>query len=559
MYHHKQRLLQASIITGLSFSLMAGTVLAPQPALAETGTITIRQRHNQGATYDAYLLFTAHISPEDKATNIQWASESMQRALLAFIDENGYREWLAKEHPGESAHDNAQVAAEFIGESIGGSPADVGAATTPRTTAALSFSQGLARALASDTSLEHETVAAQTSFSGEQGLWLFVTTDSTTEAANEAGTAPLWIPLGGSTSEIDEKSSVPTVDKEVREDSTGSWGKVADADTTQDLSYRLTGTLPTNFGAYDSYHYRFTDTLEPGLSITIPEGKNLADVLAVRVGDHEVKVDGKNLSVSLSDNVLVVDFANLKDSAWDEFAIDKDTIITVEYVAHMNGQRAIGSAGNLNGVRLSYTDDPISLGDGHTDEVPVRVFAYKLTLSKVDEQTGEPVSGAGFTIRMSDKSSDEPSRGLYVQADGSLAKSAHEFTTSESGSFEVLGLDEGTYVISEVTTPKGYRPLNDDIILTVSSQLEGQSLSLAKLSSSVSIGEGEDATATNVAEVSAVDGSAGFIHIRVTNDRLIPMPLTGGSGLGAYAWPGAGIVTTAAFGLITKRVSRRHI
>lgn len=139
MYHHKQRLLQASIITGLSFSLMAGTVLAPQPALAETGTITIRQRHNQGATYDAYLLFTAHISPEDKATNIQWASESMQRALLAFIDENGYREWLAKEHPGESAHDNAQVAAEFIGESIGGSPTDVGAATTPRTTAALSF------------------------------------------------------------------------------------------------------------------------------------------------------------------------------------------------------------------------------------------------------------------------------------------------------------------------------------------------------------------------------------------------------------------------------------
>lgn len=558
MYHHKQRLLQASIITGLSFSLMAGTVLAPQPALAETGTITIRQRHNQGATYDAYLLFTAHISPEDKATNIQWASESMQRALLAFIDENGYREWLAKEHPGESAHDNAQVAAEFIGESIGGSPTDVGAATTPRTTAALSFSQSLARALASDASLEHETVATQTSFSGEQGLWLFVTTDSTTDAANEAGTAPLWIPLGGSTSEIDEKSSVPTVDKEVREDSTGLWGKVADADTTQDLSYRLTGTLPTNYGAYDSYHYRFTDTLESGLDITIPEGKSLADALTVRVGDQEVKVDGEKLSATFEDNVLVVDFANLKDQAWSERAIDKDTRITVEYAAHMTDQRAIGGAGNLNSVYLTYTDDPISLGDGHTDEVPVRVFAYRLSLSKVDKQTGEPVSGAGFTIRVSDKNSDEESRGLYVQADGSLAAAAHEFMTSGDGTFEVLGIDEGTYVISETTVPTGYLRPDDDITFTVNSELDGQAISLAKLSSSVSGSNSEHADAMSIAEVSAVDGNAGSITIRVTNDHWISMPLTGQSGLGEPVILGAGLAALAAVGLTARRLSRHR-
>lgn len=558
MYHHKQRLLHASIMAGLSFSLVMGTVLKPQPALADTGTITIRQRHNQGATYDAYLLFTAHISPEDKATNIRWASESMQRALLAFIDENGYREWLAKEHPGESAHDNAQVAAEYIGESIGGAPTDVGAATTPRTAAALSFSQGLARALASDASLEHETVAAQTSFSGEQGLWLFVTTDSTTEAANEAGTAPLWIPLGGSTSEIDEKSSVPAVDKEVREDSTGLWGKVADADTTQDLSYRLIGTLPTNFGAYDSYHYRFTDTLESGLGITIPEGKNLADALTVHVGDHEVKVDGEKLSATFEDNVLVVDFANLKDQAWSELAIDKDAKITVEYTAHMTDQRAIGGTGNLNSVYLTYTDDPISLGDGRTDEVPVRVFAYRLSLSKVDKQTGEPVPGAGFTIRVSDKNSDVESRGLYVQGDGSLAATAHEFMTSGDGAFEVLGLDEGTYVISETTVPEGYLRPNEDITLTVNSELDGQAISLAKLSSSIVGGDDEEPGTASIAEVSTVDGNAGSVSIRVSNDHWFLMPLTGQSGLGSRIGLDCGLVTLAAVGLTARRQARRN-
>lgn len=552
MSRRKYRALRASILAGLSLTLLTGVTSVPRPALADTGSIAIRQHHNQGATYDAYQLFGARISPDDKATRIRWASEDMKATLLAFIDANGYTEWLEKEHPGEGMHDRAQVAAEFVAESICGSPTDVGAATTPRTTEALSFSQGLARALARDTSIEHETVPSQTCFTGEQGLWLFVTTDSTTEAAGEAGSAPMWIPLGGSVSEIDEKSSVPTVDKEVREDSTGRWGKAADADTAQDLSYRLTGTLPTNFGAFDSYHYRFTDKLDPGLCLSVPKGKDVADALTVRVGDHEVAVDGEKLSASLADNVLVVDFTDLKDQAWSTLAIDKDTAITVEYTAHMNDQRAIGSAGNLNSVYLTYTDDPISGGDGHTDEVPVRVFAYRLALTKVDAQTGEPVSGAGFTIRVGDGSSDEGSRGLFVQADGSLASSAHEFATSDDGTFEVLGLDEGTYVLSETTVPEGYVPPAHDITLTVNSELDGQTASLSRLSSSICGTDGEDAESTCVAEVSAVDGNAGSLSVRMTNERWLLMPLTGRVGLGALAWTGVGLMASAAFCLVTR-------
>ncbi len=558
MSRRKHRALHASVMACLSLTLLAGMASAPRLALADTGTITIRQHHNQGATYDAYQLFEARISPDDKATRIRWASEDMKATLLAFIDANGYAEWLAREHPDEGLHDRAQVAAEFIGESICGSSTDVGAATTPRTTAALSFSQALARALASDASIEHETVPSQTCFTGEQGLWLFVTTDSTTEAADEAGSAPMWIPLGGSVSEIDEKSSVPTVDKEVREDSTGRWGKAADANTAQDLSYRLTGTLPTNFGAFDSYHYRFTDKLDPGLRLSIPEGEDVSEALTVRVGDHEVAVDGDKLSASLTDNVLVVDFADLKDQAWNALAIDKDTTITVEYTAHMNDQRVIGSAGNPNSVHLTYTDDPISGGDGHTDEATVRVFAYRLALTKVDEQTGEPIPGAGFTIRVRDDSSDEGSRGLFVQADGSLASSAHEFATSAGGTFEVLGLDEGTYVISETTVPEGYVPPAHDIALTVDSELDGQAASLSRLSSSICGTDGEDAESVCVAEVSAVDGNAGSLSVRMTNERWLLMPLTGRAGLRGSAWIGVGLMASAAFGLVARHALRRR-
>jgi uncharacterized surface anchored protein len=176
----------------------------------------------------------------------------------------------------------------------------------------------------------------------------------------------------------------------------------------------------------------------------------------------------------------------------------------------------------------------------------------------VDKQTGEPVSGAGFTIRVSDKNSDEESRGLYVQADGSLASSAHEFVTSGDGTFEVRGLDEGTYIISETTTPKGYLRLNEGITIAVNSELNGQTISLAKLSSNISDADGEEPDTARIAEVNTVDGNAGSVTIQVANERWIPMPLTGQTGLRGPVGLGTGLVVLAAVGLAARRSSRHR-
>ncbi len=543
---------------GLGISLSLCGLQSPTTAsAAESGTITINQLHNSGATYDTYLVFKADISEDNEAMHVSWSSDAMKQVVLPFLDANDYETWLTANHPDANQHDRAQNACEYIAYMITGSATDTTAATTPRTTQARTFATELARTLANNNAAPHQTATSGEAFTGPEGYYLFVTTDTTTTSYGEAGTAPMWIPLGGSVTAIEEKSAVPTVNKEVYEDSKGEWGKVADANTGQAIDYRLTGTLPSNYGAFTTYHYRFDDTLESGLTIDVPSEGSIKDVISVTVGDRAAVIDGDELKASYENNKLTVEFKDLKDDYWTGFGINANTTITITYQAHMNTDRAIGSAGNLNGVYLTYTDDPVSDGNGRTSEVKVRVFAYKVTLHKVDEQTNEPLKGTGFVIRMADNNSDVASRGKYVQQDGSLGDSSYEFTTDDNGSFTVKGLDEGTYVFSEVTTPEGWKPIDADIVLTISSNLRPETLSIASLNGRLTGVDRMDVNAVNVTGVSAISGSAGSVTITATNDRWLAMPLTGRDGLGKTAAGGA-VLAIGAQTVLTVRRRRMH-
>lgn len=545
----------AALVLGLSLTFCS----LPAPATAhaaQMGRITITQLNNAEATYDAYMLFKADIDENDQATHVSWASDAMKQIVLAYLDSHGYEEWLATTHPADDQHDRPQNACEYIAQRIHDSATDTDAATSPRTVQARTFANELARSLAGNNATPRQCATSGQAFTGQEGYYLFVTTDSTTTSPDEAGTAPMWIPLGGSVETIEEKSAIPTVDKEVREDSKQTWGKLADAHTNQRLPYRLTGTLPSNYGAFSSYHYRFTDTLESGLTVDVPAGGSIADALTVKVGGRDAPIDGDALKASLENNVLVVEFKNLKDPHWDDYAITANTTISVEYQAYMNESRVIGSPGNPNGVYLTYTDDPISDGDGRTKEVRTRAFAYKLLVRKVDEQTNEPLEGAGFFIRVADRNSDEASRGLYVQQNGSLAEEPFEFTTSAEGTFEVLGLDEGIYTISEVTTPEGWETIDQDITLDVSSLLDETTMSIKVLRAGLLGGDTYDDNAAAPTNVSALSGHAGSITITVTNDRWIKMPLTGQGGLGLSSIGGAALAIGAQGVLVARRRKR---
>lgn len=601
----RERLARTIAAGVLAASMGAAGFAAPLAAYAADGSITINAVSNESAIYKVYEVFKADISANSNdetkaeypgiATHIEWASAAAKVATLTFLDDNGYGEWLSDSgHSAADAHDLPQNAAEFIALRIGGSDADVGAATTPKTPAAQTFALEYAKAL-KDGGVDAASAAAGTTFTAEQGFYLFVT-DGQSIGDDEAGTAPIWVPLGGETTAISEKTSVPTVNKQVKEDKTGLYGKAADANAFQDLDYKLTGKLPANIGAFDKYHYRFTDTLSSGLELK--DGDESSVVVMIDETDVTAKVD-----ISYANNILTVDFPDLLKvntgtaDAPSYVPITKDTVVTVDYKAHATEQAAIGSAGNENSVVLTYTTDPVTEQDGTTlsTGIKAQTYTYQLNLNKVDKQTAENLAHAKYTVQVADTpagadtytvdndsgeyflvdgqyTTDEPDgydgdrysrvpgspvvanpdSGKYVQADGSLGEEAFEFESDDDGNIVVPRVDEGTYIVRETQAPAGYELQDADITVTITSSLDQTTGALENLATQVSGGEAapEGQVATHVVTTAAATGTS---EVQTSDDKKVLLPVTGMDGVTASVLLASGVTAVSAAGLIRSR------
>lgn len=601
----RERLARTIAAGVLAASMGAAGLSAPLTAIADDGSVTISAVSNAGATYKVYEVFKADIASNSDngtsdaypgiATHIEWASEAAKVATLTYLDANGYGQWLAEGgRTAAGAHDLPQNAAEFIASRIGGSDADAGAATTPKTPASHTFALEYAKAL-KGRGVTAASATAGTTFTAEQGFYLFVT-DGESVGDDEAGTAPIWVPLGGKTTTISEKTSIPTVNKQVKEDKTGQFGKAADANAFQDIDYKLTGTLPANIGAFDAYHYKFTDTLSDGLELE--DGDDSSVVVMVDSTDVTAKVD-----IEYKNNVLTVDFPDLLKvntgtaESPSYVPITKDTVVTVEYKAHVTEQAAMGSAGNENSVVLTYTNDPVSEQDGTTlsTGITVQTYTYQLNLNKVDKQTAESLAQAKYTVQVADTpagadtyvvdnengeyylvdgqytteepngydgerymrvpgsaATTNPNAGKYVQGDGSLGDTAYEFESDDSGNIVVPRIDEGTYIVRETQAPSGYELQDADIVVTISSTLNQTTGSLDNLVTEVSGGEAapEGQVATHVVATTAATGAA---DVQTSDDKKVLLPVTGMDGVKTSIILASGVIVVSAAGLIRSR------
>ena len=596
------RIIAAGMIAA---SAGAALAVAPSPAFADDGSITVNAVSNEGSTYKVYEVFKADIAPNPDdgtsaeypgiATHIEWASDASKAATLTYLDANGYGEWLtANGHTAATAHDLPQNAAEFISQRIGESEADSGVAEVPKTPAARTFALEYAKAL-KDGGVVPASATAGTTFTSEQGYYLFVT-DGTSVDADEAGTAPIWVPLGGATSVINEKTSIPTVDKQVKDDKTDTFGKAADANAFQDLDYLLTGTLPANIGAFDSYHFKFTDTLSSGLDLK--DGDTGSVVVSI---DSTVVTD--KVDISYANNVLEVDIPDLlkvNTGTADEPAIvpvTKDSIVTVEYKAHATDEAVMGSAGNENSVVLTYTADPVFEQDGITLETGIKTqtYTYQLSINKVDKQTAESLAHAKYTVQVADTPAGEdsyavdnengtyylvdgsytteapadydgdryalvpgtsavtnPDAGKYVQADGSLGDAPYEFESDDAGNIVVARIDEGTYTVRETGAPVGYELQDADITVTITSELNQTTGALDNLETQVSGGEAapEGQVATHAVATTA---DTGVSQVQTSDDKKVVLPVTGMDGVTAGVFLASGVLVVSAGGLFHLR------
>ncbi len=313
------------------------------------------------------------------------------------------------------------------------------------------------------------------------GYYLFVdTTDfSKDDSYHSYNSFLLMVTKGNWNVPITPKAEKPTVEKKVYDNpdgtSTGGFGSSADHAINEKFQFQLTATLPdsTNraYDYYDKYSVIFHDTLSEG--ITYDKDDELDSVVIKSNGNTYNITDSSKYTIDTTDlesqNSFVVNIdvkACAKDAGFD---LNNGATITVTYTAHLHDKAYVNTAGgstsNINKVYLTYSNNPKDESSiGKTPEsTPVYVYTYQLNNTKhQDTEKGPALEGACFRLYSDEACTDQSEVQLY-QKDGFyypikdvLGKEAVEMKSAANGTFNVKGLDAGTYYLKEITPPDGY-------------------------------------------------------------------------------------------------------
>lgn len=285
--------------------------------------------------------------------------------------------------------------------------------------------------------------------------------------------------------------------------------------------------------------------------------------------DVKVTIDGIDVTANAAihyadtDNKLTVAFNNLFAA---KAGINANSNVTVTYKAKLTSAAVIGGAGNSNTVALTYSNNPNTNSEGTSTSSAARDYAFKLHLVKSDKATNQKLAGAKFTIQATGADGAE-SKNLYVQADGTLGPDAHEFKTGADGTFDVAGLDAGTYTVKEVAAPQAagspdaaYKPLSSTFTFTIAPEYNADTQALTNLGLTVAGNAnaiaGLDTSDNNTLDAdngSAANAADGVVNVTVANEKAIKLPLTGEQGIALVMGAGLVIVAVSAVSLSRRR------
>lgn len=370
--------------------MMVLGMAAPVFAEEHVHTITI-MNSNEGYTYEAYQIFAGDLSADGKLSNIEWGAGVNGTALLAEL----------KTLPEYANCNDAEDVATVLSHD-----------TKPDNAVAQAFAEIAAK---------HTTTSGGTSVYADGKYTIDVTGDGYYLVVNTE------VPEGTDTTysryvlevvrniTVSHKGTFPTVEKRILEN--GEKVTVNEASIGDSVTYAIRGTVPVNIDDYDTYFYRFTDTLSKGLTynndMTVKvNGVDVTKYFYKDATEYDAE-NGTTITVSIQD-LLALELLE------DVGQITKDTEIVLVYTATLNENAIIGNAegniGNMNKVDLEYSNNPNDDGEGATTPPPenpdkpepqqptgktpekvVTTYTTELLIQKVDGQ-GNALTGAEFTL-----------------------------------------------------------------------------------------------------------------------------------------------------------------
>lgn len=336
---------------------------------------------------------------------------------------------------------------------------------------------------------------------------------------------------------IKEKNEVPSIEKEVEEDSTNVMGKVNDADIGQIIKYETSFVVKSG-----AQNYKVHDKMTAGLTFV----NDATNALTVKQGDT-VLTAGKDYTLTTS---------NLADGCTFEItfvdsSLTADKTVTVTYYAKLNENALINEAvdtennfGNINESKLSYGDQSETTWDS------TRTYAWSFKIFKHNSDN-KPLSGAQFRLyKHVDKEKyyltiDSTTKALtFAAVAEGAANTSTVFTTGADGYVEISGLDADTYYLEEIKAPDGYNLLANPIEVVIDRTADSTSNTFKQ-------------TLTYRDTTAADSTTAAGNVVAVLNLTGTELPTTGGIGTTIFYVLGGVLVLGAAILLITKKRMNR--
>lgn len=555
-----------AVTAGLTAALSFGGVMAPvtmafaEGATTTTNSITIKG--NESNTFKAYQIFKATVTDTGSgktAQDITWAvGEKAQEDIVKIIRDSA--EYKTSENPlpnVDSATGKDPATAQNVADWLS-------ANVQKKTTASANDNKGtrvapgdvlysIAKAVINDETAVDDSIKAGNSWtrpgaSGD-GYYLFVSDDLTDQTKPNTGTSPIFAIVGGEPVVVTEKTSIPTINKEILNDRNENkqggytaqqgWSKFADSQMGQEVSYKLTGSIADNYATYDSYAYKFTDTLSQGLTydkesleVYALNGQSYTQISPKSYTVNNPTEDNNTLTVSFNDKGLKSATA-AKES--DSLNINANTYIVVFYKAQLNSKANYDTAGNTNNVYLEYSNNPMAEGTGKSEIKGVTDHVFRLDVTKTDKGSGDVLKGeglqAGFKVKVLE--GDEGTLdNKWLGENGEIVDEgqAYEFMTRlNDGKVYIPGLDTGKYQITETTTPTGYNTVAPfEITVTPTYKKTGELDTLT--------------VSSNNEEMTTIgDANGATMSLTIKNKKGSGLPLTGLNGV-TFTWIAGGAV-----------------
>ena len=556
-----------AVTAGLTAALSFGGVMAPvtmafaaDPA-ATTNSITIKMADgtNQDNTFKAYQIFKAKVADEESkekvASDIEWSSTTIGPKVIAAIKGSAkYKEIVDADGSAALADSpTAPVVAEWLAKNVTGTSASSATSSEGTRVAPGDVLYEIAAAVSGmKQNVEGETAAgsltADTPWTRPNttgdGYYLFVSDGLANPTKPNTGTSPIFALVGGDSVAVTEKTSIPTVNKEVREGE--KWGNVSDSYIGEEVEYKLTGSVADNIATFNKYQYEFHDTLSKGLEAAGESGNTPKDLHVyidnkgnqteiVQNDNNGYKVVLERDSATKKENLTIAftDLKTVKDKTGKTIKVDADSKVVVTYKATLTSEAEYTAAGNTNDVELVYSNNPMTSDTGTSTSKRVTDHVFRLDVTKVEKDNEGKKLEATFQVKMTKEGEKELETNRWLTQTGGITEKeedAGKFTTQkDTGKIYIPGLVEGTYEITECNTPAGYNTLAP-FTITVKPEY-GDDGNLTKLA----------VTSSDTVMVTPENTKDATIPVTIQNKKGSGLPLTGLNGV-TFTWIAGGAV-----------------